>query len=167
MVDQTPLDEVWFVVSPHNPHKKKSSLLAEYDRLHLVELAIKGNDRFRTSNIEFNMPQPSYTSDTLNALNEKFPQHEFTLIMGGDNLVSFPKWKNYEAILKYHEVYVYNRPSSEKTDLVKHENIHFFEAPMMQLSASLIRNNIKEGKSIQYMVTDECIEYMDQINAYR
>lgn len=167
LVDETDLDEIWFVVSPQNPHKKKASLLSEYDRLHLVELAIKGNHRFKTSNIEFKMPQPSYTSDTLNLLNEKYPKHAFTLIMGGDNLASFPKWKNYETILKYHSIYVYNRPSDDTKAVIEHERIRLFEAPMMHVSASFVRNRIKAGQSIQYIVPDRCIEYLEQINAYQ
>ncbi len=167
MATQTTLDKVWLVVSPQNPHKKKSSLARDYDRLHLVRLAIEDNPHLKASNIEFDLPKPSYTIDTLTYLKEKHPEHEFVLIMGGDNLATFHKWKNYEIILKNHEIYVYKRPSYELGDLETHSSVHLFEAPLMQISASYIRKCLKEGWSIEYLVTKPVFEYIMSSHLYR
>ncbi|MEM9823825.1 MAG: nicotinate (nicotinamide) nucleotide adenylyltransferase, partial [Bacteroidota bacterium] len=118
MATQTELEQVWLVVSPQNPFKAKSSLARDYERLHLVQLAIDDNPKLRVSNIEFSLPKPSYTIDTLTYLKEKYPQHAFSLIMGGDNLGSFHKWKNYEQILAHHQIFVYKRPQYHLGDLV-------------------------------------------------
>ena len=166
MVEAADLEQVWFVVSPQSPHKKKASLLDAYQRLHLVELAIEDNKNFKTSNVEFSMPTPSYTVNTLSVLQEKHPTYDFTLLMGSDNLKTFPKWKNYETILKYHKVACYSRPTTEGEDLPKHENITFYDAPLMKISASHIRNEIKQGRSLKYLVPEQCIQYLDDIGAY-
>ena len=167
MATQTDLKEVWLVVSPQNPHKQKSSLARDYDRLHLVRLAIDRNPKLKASNIEFNLPQPSYTVDTLAHLKEKNPTKEFVLIMGGDNLGTFHKWKNYETILKNHEIYVYKRPKYELGDLADHPKIKLFNAPLMDISASYIRQCIQEGHSIEYLVTDPVLDYLESSNLYR
>ena len=167
MATQTPLDQVWFVVSPQNPFKKKSSLARDYDRLHLVRLAIGDNTKLKASNIEFDLPQPSYTIDTLIYLKEKHPEHEFVLIMGGDNLVTFHKWKNYEIILRDYEIYVYKRPSYEGGEVQDHPSIQIFEAPLMNISATYIRKCIKEGKSVQYLVPEEVYEYLNGSSLYK
>ena len=167
MAQNTDLREVWMVVSPHNPHKQKSSLAPDYDRLHLVNLAIDDNPFLRASNIEFNLPKPSYTVDTLAYLKEKHPDKEFVLIMGGDNLVSLPKWKNYEVLLKEHAIYIYRRPGYEATELGEHPNVHFFDAPLLSISASFIRQLIKEEKSIRYLVPDPVFEYLESSHLYR
>jgi len=167
MATQTPLEQVWFVVSPQNPFKKKSSLARDYDRLHLVRLAIADNANLKASNIEFDLPKPSYTIDTLTYLKEKHPDHEFTLIMGGDNLGSFHKWKNYEIILRDYEIYVYKRPSYDLGDLQNHPKVQIFEAPLMQISASYIRKCIQEGHSVQYLVPDEVYEYLNASSLYK
>ena len=167
MATQTDLKQVWLVVSPQNPFKTKSSLARDYDRLHLVELAIEDNPALRASDIEFKLPKPSYTIDTLTYLREKYPQHEFTLIMGGDNLATLPKWKNYEAILKYYSVYVYQRPQYEAGELSQHPSVRLFEAPLMQISASYIRRCIKAGHSIQYLVPTPVFEYLSSSHLYR
>lgn len=166
MVNHTELDEVWMVVSPHNPHKEKKSLAKDYDRLHLVNLAIGDQIKIKASDIEFNLPKPSYTIDTLTYLNEKFPSHQFCLIMGGDNLLSLPKWKNYKALLK-HKIYVYLRPKYELGELHDHPNINLLEAPLLDISASYIRGLIKENKSIQYLVTDKVYEYLSNSTMYK
>lgn len=167
MVEHSDLHEVWFVVSPHNPLKKKSSLANDYERLHMVNLAIGNNSKLKASNIEFKLPQPSYTIDTLTYLNEKYPSKEFVLIMGGDNLKSLHKWKNYELLLENYQIYVYQRPSYDLGELVTHPSVKIFEAPLMQISASFIRKSIKVGKSIQYLVSDKVFEYLEGSSLYK
>ncbi len=167
MATQTDLQEVWMVVSPQNPFKTKKSLAKDHDRLHLVHLAIGDNMRIRASNIEFDLPKPSYTIDTLTFLKEKFQKKEFALIMGGDNLGNFHKWKNYEQILANHEIYVYKRPQYELGDLADHPKIKIMEAPLMQISASYIRRCIQQNQSIQYLVPEAVFEYINNTRLYR
>lgn len=167
MATQTDLDEVWLVVSPHSPFKKKASLAKDSDRLFLARIATENNPKLSVSNIEFDLPQPSYTIDTLTYLKEKHPKKEFTLIMGGDNLKNFHKWKNADIILKYHDIYVYKRPDYELGDLQTHPRIQFFDAPLMQISSSYIRRCIKDGISVEYLVTPEVFEYLDESTLYR
>jgi len=155
MLNETDLDQVWFVVSPQNPFKKKSSLLNEVERLRLVDLAIEDNLGFKSSNIEFTLPKPSYTIDTLAHLEERKGEHfQFSLIMGSDNLVNFHKWKNHEEILKNYELFVYNRPGSEETAFHSHNSVTLVESPLMHISATFIRNNIKQGKSVRYLLAE-------------
>ncbi len=163
-VEFTDLQQVWFVVSPHNPLKKKESLLNEYDRLHLIELAIKDNPAFRSSNIEFSLPQPSYTIDTLAHLQEKFPQHEFTLIMGSDSIDSLPKWKNYETLLSRHQIFCYKR--SDKPAAFHHPNIQVFDFPQLEVSATYIRKCLKEKRSVKYLLPDAVEEYIIKSGYY-
>lgn len=160
MATNTDLDAVWLVVSPQNPFKQSNTLLHEFDRLHMVSLAVADNQNLGVSNIEFSMPKPSYTIDTLTYLQEKYPSYEFVLIMGEDNLPLFPKWKNYERILEYHRVYVYPRSGSITTELPAMPNVSFVKAPVLDISATFIRQCIKEEKSIQYMVPDVVAEYI-------
>jgi nicotinate-nucleotide adenylyltransferase len=167
MATQTDLDEVWLVVSPQNPLKKKSTLARDFDRLHLVRLAIEDCPNLKASNIEFDLPKPSYTIDTLTYLNEAHPEKDFVLIMGGDNLGTLHKWKNYEQILNYYQIYVYQRPNYELGNLATHPAIKIFEAPLMQISASYIRKCIREGNSIQYLVTQPVFEYINSSSLYR
>ncbi len=167
IVNHTDLDEVWMVISPHNPHKEKKTLAQDYDRLVMVELAIGDNPKIKASNIEFALPKPSYTIDTLTYLNEKYPQKTFNLIMGGDNLASLHKWKNYEQILKHHNIIVYQRPNYDLGELKDHERVQILEAPMLSISASYIRSLIKEGKSCQYLVPDKVFSYLNENMIYR
>ncbi|MEL6862788.1 MAG: nicotinate (nicotinamide) nucleotide adenylyltransferase [Bacteroidota bacterium] len=167
MAQHTPLEKVWLIVSPHNPLKAKSTLAKDHDRLHLVHLGISDNPFLRASDIEFKLPKPSYTIDTLIYLREKYPQHEFILIMGGDNLVTLPKWKNYEKLLSDYSIYVYNRPNSADSELVDHPSVHFFDAPMMHISSSYIRKQIRAGHSIQYLVPERVYEYLLTSHLYR
>ena len=167
MISHADIDNLWMVVSPQNPFKQKKTLARDYDRLHLLTLAIGDNLKIKASDIEFNLPQPSYTIDTLTFLKEKYPQHEFSLIMGGDNLATFHKWKNYELLLANHKIFVYKRPDSEIPKLVNHQNIEFFDAPLLEISSSYIRKLIKEGKSIRYLVTDKVYEYLDETPIYK
>jgi len=167
MVEHSDLKEIWMVVSPHNPHKEKKTLAKDHDRFHLVDLAIGDNVKIKASDIEFGLKKPSYTVDTLAYLNEKFPHHAFSLIMGGDNLGTFHKWKNYETILNNYDIYVYQRPGYDLGELQDHEKIHILEAPLLSISASYIRKQVKEKKSIQYLVPDKVWEYIGGSSLYR
>jgi nicotinate-nucleotide adenylyltransferase len=167
MATKTDLDQVWLVVSPQNPLKNKKSLARDYDRLHLVRLGIGDNPNLEASNIEFDLPKPSYTIDTLIYLKEKHPNYKFVLIMGGDNLASLHKWKNFELILHDYQIYVYKRPSFELGDLATHQNIRLFDAPLMQISASYIRSCLKDGKSVQYLVPEPVYNYLESSNIYK
>lgn len=167
MVTQTELEEVWLVVSPQNPFKKAGSLARDHDRLHLVKLAIGDTPGLRASNVEFDLPKPSYTIDTLAVLRDKYPGRAFSLIMGGDNLPTLPKWKNYEIILRDFDVYVYNRPGYEAGELAEHPRVSFHEAPLMNLSATYIRRAIKAGHSVRYLVPDAVAAELAASGMYR
>ncbi len=167
MATRTELDQIWFVVSPHNPLKPKKSLAPDYDRLHLVRLAIGDNPLLRASDIEFGLPKPSYTIDTLAYLREKYPEHAFVLIMGEDNLATLHKWKNYELLLRDYEIYVYRRPGTPLTAFEDHPHVSQFEAPQMHISATYIRDCIREGHSIQYLVPDAVWTYLLTSHLYR
>lgn len=167
MAHSTDLHEVWFVVSPQNPFKKNKSLLHEFDRLAMVEKAIADNFKLRASDVEFNLPKPSYTIDTLTVLAEKYPQHEFVLIMGEDNLVQFENWKNYDKILDYYELYVYPRPDTPPHNFENHAKVKFVDAPLLAISATYIRKCITEGKPIRYMVADEVVRYIEWKKFYQ
>ncbi|RCT53751.1 nicotinate (nicotinamide) nucleotide adenylyltransferase [Winogradskyella sp. KYW1333] len=169
LVEHSDLDQVWFVVTPQSPFKKKSSLLDDHQRLEMVYLATKDYDKLRPSDIEFGLKQPNYTIDTLTYLFEKFPKHEFSLIMGEDNLKSFHKWKNYEQILENHEILVYPRLSDDKTEnkFEDHPKIFNISAPIMELSSTFIRKNIKAGKNVRPMLPDKVWHYIDEMNFYK
>jgi len=169
LVEYSDLDQVWFVVTPHNPFKKKSTLLDNYQRLEMVYRATKDYTKIKPCDIEFNLPQPNYTINTLVHLQEKYPKHEFALIMGEDNLKSFHKWKNYELILENHNIFVYPRvpENTEGTELSKHKKVHPINAPIMELSSTFIRNAIKEGKNVQPMLPQYVWEYLDEMNFYK
>ena len=167
MATQSDLDQVWLVVSPQNPLKPKKTLARDHDRLHLVRLAIDDNPNLRASDIEFSLPKPSYTIDTLTYLKEKYAQHEYVLIMGGDNLGNLHKWKNYEILLRDYQIYVYQRPSYELGELEEHPHVHLFDAPLMSISASYIRNCIRNDHSIQYLVPDPVFEFLNTSSLYR
>ncbi len=163
----TSLDQVWMVVSPHNPFKKKSTLANDFDRLHLVNLAIGDNVNLRASNIEFSLPKPSYTIDTLTYLNEKYPDHQYSLIMGGDNLRTFHKWKNYEQILENHDIVVYKRPGYELEHSLGQVDLTILEdLPLLNISSTYIRSCIHSGISVQYLVPDAVYEYLRDSNMY-
>ena len=165
--ESTPLDKVWLVVSPQNPFKKKESLLNEYDRLHLIQIAIENNKNLKASNIEFKLPKPSYTIDTLTYLKEKFPQHEFSLIMGGDNLSGLDKWKNSELLLKNHHIYVYGRSETDTNPFLNHPHIHILNVPMLDISATFIREKIRKGISMQYFLSEKVWEYVKEFGLYK
>lgn len=167
IIEFTDLDELWFVISPHNPLKKKSSLLDDQSRLEMVELAIKDDPRFRVCDIEFRMPQPSYTIDTLTYLSEKHPSHEFVLIMGADSLTSFHKWKNFEQIIKQYHRFVYPRHTDESIDFSAHSNISLLEdAPKIEVSSSFIRNAIKQKKNVRHFLPHLVHSHIEKYNLY-
>ncbi len=164
------LTEVWFIVTPHNPFKKKSSLLDNYQRLEMVHLATQDFTYLKPSAIEFNLPQPNYTINTLVYLQEKYPEHEFSLIMGEDNLKGFHKWKNYKVILEQHDIYVYPRISTNtgSTQFDNHPKINRVEnAPIMEISSTFIRSAIKNNKNITPMLPNKVWNYIDEMNFYR
>ncbi len=169
LVEYSNLDEVWFVVTPLSPHKKKQSLLGNHHRYSLVYTAVEDYPKLKPSDIEFKLSQPNYTVHTLAYISEKYPQHAFNLIMGEDNLKSFHKWKNYETILENHQIYVYPRigEGKVKTGFDGHSKIHRVEAPVIQISATLIRNGIKEGKNVKAMLPEKVWKYIDEMNFYR
>jgi nicotinate-nucleotide adenylyltransferase len=165
--ESTDLDKVWLVVSPQNPFKTKDTLLNEYDRLHLINLAIEGNNNLRASDIEFKLPRPSYTIDTLTYLKEKHPEHEFSLIMGSDNLESIHKWKNYQQLLSNHSIYVYKRRGSEQTNAPVGAKIFWVDFPFLDISATFIRQSLKNGYSMQYFLPEKVWTYIDEMNLFR
>jgi nicotinate-nucleotide adenylyltransferase len=181
MADYTDLDQVWLVVTPQNPLKKKNSLLEDYHRLAIVKVAIDDNLKLRASDIEFNMPRPSYTSDTLAYIKDKYPDNNFHLIMGEDNLRTFHKWKNFDYILESHKIYVYPRVLTVQeereveeigylpaNELQQHKNVIVCDdAPVMKVSASFIRQAIKDGNDVRYLLTDPVHKYIEEMNFYR
>ena len=169
LAEYSDLDQIWFVVTPHNPFKKKSSLLDNFQRLEMVYRATQDYTKLKPSDIEFNLPQPNYTINTLVHLQEKHPDYAFSLIMGEDNLKSFHKWKNYELILENHHIYVYPRILKDRveTQFDGHKNIHVIDAPIIELSSTFIRKSIKAGKNIQPMLPQHVWEYLDEMNFYK
>ena len=168
--EQTDLQQVWFVVSPQNPFKKTKNLLNEYDRLRMVELAVEDNYDLRACNIEFSMPKPSYTADTLAYLSDRYPQHHFHLILGSDNLSHLHRWKNYRAIIDHHLLYVYPRPDLSRKqvreEISNHVNLRTVEAPLLNISATFIRTLVQQDRSIQYLVADAVAEYIRDRKLY-
>lgn len=169
LAEYSDLDQVWFVVTPQSPFKVKSSMLDNNQRLEMVYRATKDYSKLRPSDIEFGLPQPNYTINTLVYLQEKFPEHEFSLIMGEDNLKSFHKWKNYELILEGYHIYVYPRISEGtiETQFDKHPKIHHVAAPIMELSSTFIRNSIHKGKNVRPMLPEHVWDYLDEMNFYK
>ena len=169
MAEHADLDQIWIVVTPHNPLKQKNSLLDDYKRLHLVDLATEHYEKIKASNIEFKLPQPNYTINTLAHLEEKYHQHQFALIMGEDNLKSFHKWKNYETILQNYPIYVYPRISTDEEilDTKKYHNIHFIAAPIVEISSTFIRENIRNKKNVQPLLPQKVWDYIDHNNLYK
>jgi len=166
ILNETQLKKVWFVVSPKNPFKSENTLLDEYNRLHLVRLAVEDDSRFKASDIEFHLSKPSYTIHTLMHLEEKYPDHEFSVIMGSDSFQNFSKWKNYETIIKNHPIYVYKRPGFEIKNTLK-AKFEIIETPLLQISATKIRQLVKEKKSIRYLVPDKVMEEIEKAGYYR
>jgi nicotinate-nucleotide adenylyltransferase len=172
MTEFAGLDEVWLIVSPQNPLKKKETLLEDYQRLYMVQLAIDDNLRIKASNIEFNLPLPSYTIDTLTYLGEKYPRHDFCLVMGQDNLFTLHKWKNADELIQKYAIYVYPRPGSVKPVSPKLDRIlekavvHNVGAPLMEISGTFIREGIRLGKNMSYFLPPPVWKYIEEMHFY-
>ncbi|MDC1515209.1 nicotinate (nicotinamide) nucleotide adenylyltransferase [Polaribacter sp.] len=169
LIEHSNLDEVWMVVTPHNPFKKKKSLLDNHHRFEMVYKATENYPKIKPSDIEFKLPQPNYTIHTLAHISEVYPDKEFCLIMGEDNLKNFHKWKNFETILAHHQLYVYPRilAGSSDSQFENHPKIHKIAAPVLGISSTMIRNGIKTAKNIQPLLSKEVWEYIDEMNFYR
>jgi nicotinate-nucleotide adenylyltransferase len=165
-VNETELNQVWFVVSPQNPFKQSASLLNEYHRLHLIKSAIDGENNLRASNVEFSLPKPSYTVDTLAYLKEKFPEHEFSILMGSDGFQNLNKWKNYKVLVSNHSIYIYTRPGYEVTETFG-ANVNILKAPLLEISSTRIRELIKNKKSIRFLVPDVVKEEIELAGYYK
>ena len=166
MIEFSDLKEVWFVVSPQNPMKEKSSLLGDYHRLAMVNVAVENDSRLKSCNIEFKLPQPSYTVDTLTYLKEKYPQKEFCLIMGSDNLENIDKWKNYEQIFEQYSIYVYPRPDYDGDKFKDHLKVNLVQAPLLEISSTFIRSAIKAKKNVSYFLPENVYEYLQEMHFY-
>jgi len=162
----TDLDKVWFVVSPENPLKDKRQLLAGHHRLAMLKTAIRDNPTLDVTDIEFQMPRPSYTIDTLTKLSERYPDHELVLITGTDILGSLSQWKNYRALLEFYKLYIYNRPGFDKGEFAGHPSIHYFDAPLIDVSSSFIRRAVAAGKDVRYMLPPGVWEYIREMHFY-
>jgi len=166
MNEFTDLDEVWFVVSPHNPLKEQKSLLPDYHRLALVRIAIEDHAKLGVTDIEFKMPRPSYTIDTLTWLSEKYPDKQFVVICGTDVFRGFKKWKNYQEILNQYNLYVYPRPRFGLGEFENHPSIHIHKAPLMEISSSFIRAGIKKGKDMNFWMPENVYKYLTEMHFY-
>ena len=166
VLNETSINKIWFVVSPQNPLKESKTLLNEFDRLHLVRLATQDDNRIKCSDIEFNLPKPSYTSNTLIFLAEKYPEHQFALIMGSDSFQNLDKWKNYEAIINNYSIYVYKREGFDISKAFGNAPL-ILNAPIIQISASHIREHIRSGKSIRYLVPEIVREEIESRKFYK
>jgi nicotinate-nucleotide adenylyltransferase len=165
MIEFTDLQQIWFVVSPQNPLKKRHSLLDDYERLIMLEQAIEGDPRFGICDVEFRMPKPSYTIDTLTYLSESHPKHEFVLIMGSDGLMTFTKWKNFKIIEENYQRYVYPRPGFEVKP-EKHQNVILVHAPQIEISSTFIRHAIRDERNIQYFLPSKVYQYILKMHFY-
>jgi nicotinate-nucleotide adenylyltransferase len=166
MLNFTDLDEVWMVISPHNPLKDKSTLLADHPRYAMVRTAIEDNHRIRACNIEFKLAQPSYTIDTLVRLEEKYPDHQFVLIAGTDIFPTFHKWKNYEILIENYKFYIYRRPGFDTGIYSSNPHVVIFDSPLMEISSSFIRQAVAEGRDIRYFVPDKVYDYIKEMHFY-
>lgn len=167
LVENSGLDALWFVISPQNPFKTKESLLPDYQRLELVNRAIEGYTKFAACDIEFSMPKPSYTIDTLTYLGEKYPKREFALIMGTDNLDRLDRWKNYEQIINNHKIIVFPRNGCDGGALRSHSNVKIVDTPIIEVSSTFIRESIRNGKDVRFFMPEKVFEYVDEMNFWR
>ena len=166
VVHNTHLDQIWFVISPQNPHKQPQSLLNKYHRKHLIDISIEGENKLRTSTIEFNLPTPSYTIDTLTYLKEKHSNDDFSLILGSDSFQNLPRWKNYETLIKQYSIYVYERPGFDVAEN-SNKNVTVLKAPFLDISSTKIRKMIQEGQSIKFLVPDVVKEEIERNHYYK
>ncbi len=168
ILEHAHLDQVWFVVSPQNPLKRSATLLNEYHRLHLVRLAVENESRLKASDIEFKLPKPSYTVDTLAYLHEKYPNEAFSVIMGSDSFQNLAKWKNYRWLLQNYPIYVYRRPEHENPpNYPDARHVEIVDAPLLPISSTDIRNKIKKGQSVRYLLPDSVLEEIEKSGYYR
>jgi nicotinate-nucleotide adenylyltransferase len=167
IAQNTDLEQVWFVVSPQNPLKQSQGLLNEYHRLYLVQIAVEGESALKATDIEFRLPKPSYTVDSLAYLQEKYPHHQFAVIMGSDSFQNISRWKNYTFILDHFPIYIYKRAGFEVVQQYAAASVTVLDAPLLQISATHIRNSIKEGKSIRYLVPNNVLEEIERNGYYR
>ena len=167
IVQNTSLEQVWFVISPQNPLKKSNSLLNEYHRLYLVQVSIEDEPSLKASDIEFRLPRPSYTINTVTYLQEKFPTHQFSIIMGSDSYENLPAWKNYEQLVKNFPIIVYERPGFQPQKKYEQSQVTFLKAPLLEISSTYIRKIIKEGKSIRYLVPEKVRLEIEQSGYYK
>jgi len=167
IIEFTSINELWFVVSPQNPFKTNHSLLPEIHRLAIVDRSIQNDYRFKVSNIEFKLPKPSYTSDTLTHLVEKYPDYKFSLLMGEDNLTNLHKWKNAEFLVDNYDIYVYPRPGAKPGKYEGASRIHVLDAPLIEISASFIRNAIREKKDVSWFLPPEGLKYIEEMGFYK
>lgn len=167
ILNESSLKRIWFIVSPQNPFKSSSILLDEYNRLYLVRLAVEDDNRLKASDIEFHLPRPSFTSFTLTQLKEKYPEHTFSIIMGSDGFMNLHKWKNYESIIKNYSIYIYKRKGFDIDNSLTKADIFILDAPDLEISATMIRKNMKEGKSVRYLVPDKVMEEINKAGYYR
>ncbi|MEO8412121.1 MAG: nicotinate (nicotinamide) nucleotide adenylyltransferase [Ginsengibacter sp.] len=165
IANSTMLEQVWFVISPHNPLKKEATLLNEHHRKHLIDVSIEGEKKLKTSSIEFKLPKPSYTIDTLTYLSEKFPEHHFSIIMGSDSYSNINRWKNYAVLLKNYEIYIYERPGFKIKENTA-ANITILKAPLLEISSTRIRELIQAKKSIRFLVPDMVKEEIEKHQYY-
>lgn len=166
VANHTNMQQVWFVVSPQNPLKPSSLLLNEYHRLHLVQLAVEGDTQLKASDVEFKLPRPSYTIDTLTYLQEKYPQHQFSIIMGSDSFQNLPRWKNFDLLLKNYSFIIYRRPGFEIGDLYG-AKAQILDAPLLEISATNIRHAIRAGESVRYLLSDAVREEIEKTGYYK
>ena len=166
MVTSAGLDEVWFVISPQNPFKPAGLLAKDYHRLAMVEMAIENQKKLKASKIEFDLPKPSYTFNTLENLRTKFPENKFVMIMGSDLLKDFSKWKKPEEILRHHEIFIYPRQNSNMGEFKKHAKIKFVNAPLIEISSTAIRKSISEKKEVRKLVPEKVNEYITKMKFY-
>jgi nicotinate-nucleotide adenylyltransferase len=166
ILNETGLKKIWFIVSPQNPFKKNDKLLNKYDRLYLIQEAIEGDTRMKASDIEFNLPLPSYTINTLTYLKEKYPDHEFSIIMGSDSFQNFHKWKNFEIIVRDYKMIIFKRPGFEVLNKTN-ADIKVLDAPLLEISSTEIRDLVKRGKSIRYLVPETVREEIERNRYFR
>lgn len=166
MLQQGGVDELWFVVSPQNPLKERATLLADHHRMQMVRRAIEDNYKMQACDIEMHLPLPSYTAVTLAALGEKYPEREFCLVMGSDNLATFERWRNYEYILEHYRLLVYPRPGTQRCKLATHPHVTMVDVPMMDISSSYIRQQIAARKDVRYLLTEPVHKYLTEMHFY-
>lgn len=167
MLEFTDLERIWFVISPQNPMKQQSSLLADHHRYQMVQRAVEDFYKFKACNIEFELSRPSYTITTLTCLSDRYPEHQFALIMGSDNLETLHRWRNYEQILEQYRIFVYPRPGYKGTVFDTHKSVQMVQAPLMEISATFIREAIEQGKNVQWYLPYKAWEYLDGMRFYR